>query len=263
MSSPTPAPAPVPVPATHPTGPPRQMSQVARIVQDMNNHFTEWLEFYNCEVQGAVLIRSVAIGHLTIDELNRLQDLLQCHGWRTSMRVSGEELELSLERAAAPISDGTAEFEAAVMAMTETGEAPKEKEEAMTTTTTECGICKAAEAVNPHCIDTCGHIFCFACIMSDPTMACPTCSAPYHLRNIAAAPISDGMAMQEAEEPAATNVCGVCNVADAVRPRYLDTCGHVFCADCITADCTSDEKGGASTCPTCTKPYRFRDVLRL
>jgi len=161
------------------------MSPVARIVQDANNHFTDWLEFYNCEVQGAVLSHSVAIGHLTIDGMNRVRDLLECHGWRTSLYVEENGTHLSLDRAAAPISDGTAEFEAAILAM------------------------------------------------------------------------------EEAEEPATTNVCGICNVADAVRPRYLDTCGHVFCADCITDDCTSDEKGGSSTCPVCTKPYRFRDVLRL
>ena len=180
MSSPAPAPASA-VAATHPTDPAPPMSPVARIVQDTNNHFTDWLEFYNCEVQGAVLSHSIAIGHLTIDGMNRVRDLLECHGWRTSLYVEENGTHLSLGRAAAPISDGTAEFEAAILAMEGGGE---EKEEA--TTTTACGICKVAEAVNPHCIDTCCHVFCFACITSDPTMACPTCSAPYHIRNIAA-----------------------------------------------------------------------------
>lgn len=73
----------------------------------------------------------------------------------------------------------------------------------------------------------------------------------------------DSSSSSDDDEPPPT--CGICKAEVAIKPHYLKTCGHTFCGDCITDDCTKKGKRGSSKCPLnlCAASYRFRDIGKI
>lgn len=256
------------------------------IVRAMNNYFTDWLVRNGCSARSAFPTQTFEASRLSVADVNRVRDLLECGGWRTSFDPSTGNLDLTRE--AAPLAAVRAS--AAFQTTDRVHSLLCDMGDQFALWLARNG-CNATDTFR-HAIDIprlhlhesdqmCDILECHGWKVD--VRAVHDLRSRLSIERKASALVVDGASearrawlaldagerMPYAPSPTRSDAgqapvaCGKCKVEAAAKPTKLDECGHVFCLKCITGVPPNLGCVARTSCPVCGTHFYFYCMRRL